>query len=116
MYIDWHSYSQLFMIPYGYDCNRRASNHELQMSLANTFAEALQKVHGTPFETGPICNTIYPVNGGSVDWAFDVNHFELSFTPELRDKGRYGFVLPADQIVPSGEESWAGIKAMMAKL
>jgi len=26
------------------------------------------------------------------------------FTVELRDTGRYGFVLPPDQIIPNGEE------------
>lgn len=30
-------------------------------------------------------------------------------TVELRDTGRYGFVLPAAQIKPSAEEMWAGL-------
>ena len=31
---------------------------------------------------------------------------------ELRDTGRYGFILPADQIVPSGEETWAAVTTL----
>ena len=31
---------------------------------------------------------------------------------ELRDTGKYGFLLPADKIVPSGEETWAGVTAL----
>jgi hypothetical protein len=34
-----------------------------------------------------------------------------SFTLELRDTGASGFLLPADQIVPTAEETWAGIIA-----
>ena len=26
---------------------------------------------------------------------------------ELRDTGNYGFILPPDQIIPTGEEVWA---------
>lgn len=37
------------------------------------------------------------------------------FTPELRDNG-YGFVLPPELILPSGEEVWAAWEAMLNKL
>jgi hypothetical protein len=36
-----------------------------------------------------------------------------SFTVELRDTGEYGFELPAEQIVPTGEEALAGLLAMV---
>lgn len=51
-----------------------------------------------------------PSSGSSVDMAYDhgVKH---TFALELRDTGKYGFLLPADQITPSGEETWAGIIA-----
>jgi hypothetical protein len=35
-----------------------------------------------------------------------------SYSAELRDTGKYGFLLPPDQIVPSGEEVFEGIKAI----
>ncbi|QVM12061.1 hypothetical protein D8B26_006697 [Coccidioides posadasii str. Silveira] len=88
----------------------------MHISLANAFSQAVEAVHGTSFTTGPICNTIYQANGNSVDWAVDVGNIELGFAAELRDTGRYGFVLPPDQIIPSGEETWAGIKAMFENL
>lgn len=68
----------------------------------------MRGVHGTAFAYGPVCNVIYQVAGGSIDWVQDVLKADNVFTIELRDKGRYGFVLPADQIIPSGEESFAG--------
>ena len=36
---------------------------------------------------------------------------EWVYTLELRDEGEYGFLLPANQIQPTVEETWAGIKA-----
>jgi hypothetical protein len=36
---------------------------------------------------------------------------KCSFALELRDKGQYGFLLPADQIQPVKEEMWAGFTA-----
>lgn len=68
----------------------------------------MKAVHGTSFKYGPVCNTIYQVAGGSVDWVQDVLKADNVFTIELRDTGRYGFVLPPQQIVPSGQESFAG--------
>ena len=39
-----------------------------------------------------------------------------AFTTECRDTGYYGFLLPADQIIPSGEELFAGMKVVFEKL
>ena len=41
---------------------------------------------------------------------------KYAFTLELRDVGRHGFILPADKIVPSGIETWAGIYASALEL
>ncbi|KAF5131381.1 Metallocarboxypeptidase A-like protein [Metarhizium anisopliae] len=108
LYIDWHSYSQLFMTPYGYSCSARTPNNAALQALAKGASDAMRSVHGTTFAYGPVCNVIYQVAGGSIDWVQDVLKADNVFTIELRDKGRYGFVLPPDQIIPSGEESFAG--------
>ncbi|EGD92691.1 zinc carboxypeptidase [Trichophyton tonsurans CBS 112818] len=113
MFVDWHSYGQLFMSPYGYSCTARPPTDARHQELSRIFAQALRAVHGTPYRTGPICNTIYQVNGDSVDYALEVLKVKLSLTAELRDTGARGFVLPADQIVPSGEETLAGTVAML---
>jgi murein tripeptide amidase MpaA len=41
---------------------------------------------------------------------------KYSFSAELRDTGNYGFILPADQIYPSGIETWAGVKYLLANM
>ncbi|EKG18003.1 Peptidase M14 carboxypeptidase A [Macrophomina phaseolina MS6] len=116
MYMDWHSYSQLWMTPYGYTCNSLpTTNSELQRINAGAVA-AIEAVYGTQFEYGPVCQTIYQASGSSVDYANDVVRSQYTFTAELRDTGRYGFVLPANQIRPTSEEMWAGINYVLANM
>ncbi|KAK5995388.1 Metallocarboxypeptidase A-like protein [Cladobotryum mycophilum] len=113
IYIDYHSYSQLFMTPYGYSCSALPANNNEYQKLANGAVAAIKAVHGVSFQAGPICSTIYPATGSSVDYTADVVKADYVFTSELRDTGRYGFVLPANQIVPSGEEAFAGVKYLL---
>ncbi|KAF9972389.1 hypothetical protein BGZ73_004520 [Actinomortierella ambigua] len=114
MYIDVHSYSQLWMTPWGYT-GVRPANYQYLLGLANTAATAIRSVHGTSFRTGDIYNTIYPASGNSADYAQSIG-VKAPFAVELRDTGRYGFNLPANQIIPSGEETWAGFAAVLDKL
>ncbi|MEQ2158662.1 hypothetical protein GOODEAATRI_014759, partial [Goodea atripinnis] len=39
--------------------------------------------------------------------------YGYSFAFELRDTGRYGFILPADQIIPTASETWLALKHIM---
>lgn len=54
--------------------------------------------------------------GGADDWAKGGARIKYSYTIELRDTGRKGFLLPSDQIIPTGEETWAGLKAFASEL
>lgn len=44
-------------------------------------------------------------SGGSMDWVKGNFKTRLTYTYELRDTGRYGFMLPPEQIIPTGEET-----------
>lgn len=55
-------------------------------------------------------------SGSTKDWAYKVLGVRYAFALELRDQGRYGFALPANQIMPTGMETFAAIKAMAAAL
>ncbi|ETE58310.1 Carboxypeptidase A1 [Ophiophagus hannah] len=58
---------------------------------------------------------LYPydqASGGTVDWTYDQG-IKYSYTFELRDKGRYGFLLPANQILPTAEETWLALMVIM---
>lgn len=43
--------------------------------------------------------------GSSGDWVKGNFKVPIVFTYELRDSGQYGFILPAEQIIPTGEET-----------
>lgn len=43
-------------------------------------------------------------SGLSMDWAKANLKPPIAYSYEVRDTGRYGFLLPPDQIIPNGEE------------
>ncbi|XP_060052544.1 carboxypeptidase A4 isoform X2 [Erinaceus europaeus] len=111
-FVDLHSYSQLLMYPYGYTLKKAPDAEELD-KVANDAAKALASLSGTEYQVGPTCTTVYPASGSSIDWAYD-NGIKYAFTFELRDTGHYGFLLPANQIIPTAEETWLGLQVIMA--
>nr|XP_036875416.1 carboxypeptidase A4 isoform X2 [Manis javanica] len=110
-FMDLHSYSQLLMYPYGYTVHKAPDADELD-EVARRAAKALASLSGTKYQVGPTCTTVYPASGSSTDWAYD-NGIKYAFTFELRDTGHYGFLLPANQIIPTVEETWLGLRTIM---
>lgn len=53
--------------------------------------------------------------GSSLDWVKANFRLPISFAYELRDTGRHGFLLPADQIVPNCLEVLDSIVAIFAE-
>ncbi|KIM30630.1 hypothetical protein M408DRAFT_66407 [Serendipita vermifera MAFF 305830] len=115
-YTDWHSYSQMFFTPYGFSCTEVPPDNEELTALAEGFTASLKEVYGTEYQYGSSCKTIYKTTGSSDDYAYDVSGVKYSFSAELRDTGSSGFVLPANQIYPSGVETWAGVKYLLANM
>lgn len=116
LFIDFHSYSQLMLSPYGYSCDVFPSTNEEHVNLMGATAEAIEAVYGTNYTYGPTCQTIYPANGGSMDYVYDISGAQWAMAVELRDTGDFGFVLPQEQIVPNCEEIWEGMKVMLSKM
>ncbi|GCB74245.1 carboxypeptidase A1-like [Scyliorhinus torazame] len=110
-FIDVHSYSQLLMFPYGYTSTKPKDYNEL-MELSKKSITALASVHGTKYRYGPILTTIYQSSGSSIDWAYDQG-IKYAFCFELRDTGRYGFILPANQIIATAEETYVGLMEIL---
>lgn len=111
-YINFHSYSQLWMSPWGYTTTRPAQ-FKKQDDGSAAAVTALRAVHGTRYEHGNIGATIYIASGNTVDWTFGTANITFSYAVELRDTGEYGFLLPENQIIPSGEETLAGVVALL---
>ena len=104
------------MYPYGWKCDEDAPTMKELQRVADITVKALESVHGTKFESGGICKTIYQASGSSVDWAYELGGVQYPFAIELRDTGTNGFMLPSNQIIPSGEEMLASIIAMLSAI
>ncbi|XP_074533760.1 carboxypeptidase A5 [Halichoeres trimaculatus] len=110
-FVSIHAYSQMLLYPYGYTKTPAKDESELHL-LARKAIGDLATLYGTRYRYGSIINTIYQASGSTVDWTYDQG-IKYSYTFELRDTGRYGFLLPANQIVPTAEETWLALMAIM---
>jgi len=117
-YITLHSYSQLWMYSYGYKDHTYPPDVAELKALAEESVAALKAVHGKTYEIGSPTDILYAASGASDDWAKAIPEIKWTYTIELRPDqfGQYGFQLPADQIVPTGEETWAGLQVLANKL
>lgn len=113
-YISLHSFSQLLMFPFGHT-SEKPRNYEHLKAIGTKAVAALKEVNGTVFQTGSIHEIIYPSSGGSMDWAYESLNIPLSFTFELRGPPNSTdmFILPAEQITPSGWETLAAVTTIM---
>jgi len=111
-YINFHSYSQVWMSPWSYDnVLPPEPDRSRQRSVDQAAVAAIKAVHGLTYREGTSAQTLYPVSGDISDWIYaQIPTAVYSFCVELRDTGRYGFLLPPDQIIPTGEEIFAATK------
>lgn len=113
-HMDYHSYGELILWPWGYVCDSIGEpDASLFDDLGADMRDLITEVHDHAYLIGPICNALYPANGCSVDWAYGAAGL-TGMTVELRDNGQFGFVLPADQIIPTCEENLPAILYLSA--
>ncbi len=106
--IDFHSYSQLVLSPWGWTPSF-PPDIDLFNSVGDQMAGAILSTHGETYIVGPANTTLYLADGVSVDWAYGARDV-YSWTIELRpDTGNPGFILPPGEIVPTGEEAFAAV-------
>ncbi|XP_066504974.1 carboxypeptidase A1-like [Hoplias malabaricus] len=110
-FVSIHSYSQMLLYPYGYIRDPCTDRAELD-ALAKKAITDLKSLYGTNYKYGSIIDTIYQASGGTIDWTYNQG-IKYSYTFELRDTGRFGFVLPANQIIPTAQETWLALMAIM---
>ncbi|XP_011690610.1 PREDICTED: zinc carboxypeptidase-like [Wasmannia auropunctata] len=110
-YISFHSYSQYLMFPYGHTKDH-LENYQDLYAIASKSIAALNKRYGTEYYTGNTAEMVGIASGGSVDYVKGIFHIPIVYVYELRDRGRYGFLLPSDQIIPTGEETLDSLVAM----
>jgi carboxypeptidase T len=105
--ITYHSYSQLILYPWGYtDKPIPDLQHREQMVvMAGEMHDLIEEVHGKVYVPQP-SSELYPTAGDTTDWTYGtygIPSFTIELRPRTFEEG--GFVLPADQIMPTWEEN-----------
>ncbi|XP_016998139.2 zinc carboxypeptidase [Drosophila takahashii] len=112
----FHSYSQLLLSPYGHTDEEFPPNFDDLMEVAKAYADAVESLpYGTTYRYGSSAGVLYFATGATIDWAYNEQGVEISYTIEFRDTGRYGFILPPVHIIPNAEEALVGIAALIDK-
>lgn len=113
--IDWHSYSQLILRPYGWT-DQDSPDEPMLKELGDLMSDRAYAVHEKRYISQKSIG-LYPTTGTASDWFYGEDatssnggYRAASFTIELRDTGAYGFLLPPDQIIPNGQEMVAAVQ------
>ncbi|KAI1147423.1 hypothetical protein F4825DRAFT_149249 [Nemania diffusa] len=118
LYIDWHSYGQYILSPFGYKETLYAPELGKWTKAAQMVSDAIRDSSSdlTTYTFGPSGATLYTTTGAAPDHVYSIGRAEFSYTIELRDIGKYGFVLPPALIRPTVEEQWPGQKVLWSLL
>lgn len=111
VYFSFHSYGQYWLTPWGYT-SALPDDYQDLYDLAQSAVDKLTAVEGTPYTIGTSTNLLGLASGCSDDWAKGGAGIKYSYTVEMRDTGRFGFQLPASQILPNNLEVWEGVKVV----
>ncbi|KRZ10471.1 Carboxypeptidase A2 [Trichinella zimbabwensis] len=115
--ISLHSFSQLWLMPYGNEQRHYPTNYKEMVKLANGAVKQLRRVHRSIYKVIK-ASDLYISTGDAIDWVLNATSIKYAFTVELRpatlEKG--GFILPEKEIVPTGEEIFIGLKFIAENL
>jgi len=112
-HVDFHAYGQLLLYPWNYTATR-AKDRDRYAAFGDRMASAMFAQHETRYTLMQGVQ-LYPAAGTMSDFMYGEGN-ALSFTIELRPKGRGGFVIPPDQIRPTCDEGLAAVLALRASL
>ncbi|KAH8702701.1 hypothetical protein GQ44DRAFT_831816 [Phaeosphaeriaceae sp. PMI808] len=118
LFIDWHSYSQLILSPFGHKETLYAPELGKWTKAAALMSSAMRdaSTNATTFTFGPSGAVLYPTTGSSVDHVYTTGRAEFAYTIELPDYGDFGFVLPPARILPTVQEQWVGQEVLLSLL
>jgi murein tripeptide amidase MpaA len=118
LFIDWHSYGQYILSPYGFNETLYAPELGKWTNAAQQVSAAIRDSSSRriTFVFGPSGATLYTTTGAAPDHIYEIGEAKWSYTIELPDIGDYGFILPPEQIQPTVEEQWEGQKVLLSLL
>ncbi len=111
-HVDFHSFSQLILYPWGYtETLVPEPDYSFFVSFSQFLSDTILSVHGE-FYTPQRGIDLYPASGICSDWTYSVGL--KGWTIELRpNSSNPGFELPPGEIIPTGEENFEAILAIM---
>ncbi|CAF0786020.1 unnamed protein product [Didymodactylos carnosus] len=107
-YVALHSYSQKILVPWSFGLPK-PDDYDTLRTIAKKAAKEIQKLSGKDYEVGASPEILYAASGNSADWVKAKRNIKYSYVIELRDKGKYGFLLPPKEIVPTAQEAFIAI-------
>ncbi|KAI6182509.1 ShKT domain-containing protein [Aphelenchoides bicaudatus] len=113
-FVTLHTYSQIWIHPYGHRKDSYPGDVQDLYNVGKRATNALSKLYGTKYLLGSGADTLYPASGGSEDWAKQTGAIKYVYLLELRpdEKNWDGFILDEEQLIPTAQETWAGIKVV----
>ncbi|MFH4973408.1 hypothetical protein AB6A40_000117 [Gnathostoma spinigerum] len=114
-FITLHTYSQMWIHPYSHLKKTVPNDIRDLESVGKNAVNALEDVYGTRYRFGTGADILYPSSGGSDDWSKSVAGVKYVYLLELRpgEEEWDGFLLDRRQLIPTGRETWAGVRVVI---
>lgn len=95
--------------------NCRHVKLQLQSYILIVFPQSIYNITGKSYKYGATYHVIYPATGAAIDWMYYTG-VALSFGVELGEDGGHGFLMPSENIEPTGQELLVAVKELLKNL
>ena len=116
VYLSYHSYSQLFLLPLGYSLDP-PPDRDHHVKVGEAVVTAIHSRHKKNYIAHSFAE-MYPASGVSADWTYEylkvTDSYTIELRPEYMGEGHdFQFELPEEQILGTAEENFEGLLAVL---